>query len=111
MPDPSAERQPRCPSRAERCSLCGAPATHKVGEEIPWDDPVPDRHNLTAYVCCAHFRLILGYAVRCGELTTEQQALESLRHENRRLRWRLNHQTEDDAEACRQGRHPPDCGR
>lgn len=49
----------------ETCTLCGAPATHKVGEEILWDDPVKNRHNLTAYVCCTHFREIFGAAVPC----------------------------------------------
>ena len=42
--------------------MCGAPATHKVGEEILWDDPHKMRHNLTAYVCCAHFTAIFGAA-------------------------------------------------
>lgn len=52
----------------ERCSVCGAPATHKLGEEIPDDDPHPNRHNLTAYVCCAHFGMVLGRLARerCG---------------------------------------------
>lgn len=49
----------------ERCAICGKPATHKVGEEIMWDDPTPARHNLTAYVCCHHFRLLFGDAVPC----------------------------------------------
>lgn len=49
----------------ERCSLCGAPATHKVGEEIPWDDPNQIRHNFTAYVCCEHFTQIMGKATGC----------------------------------------------
>lgn len=51
----------------ERCSVCGAPATHKVGEEIQWDAPEQDqfRHNYTAYVCCEHFRMIFGSAVPC----------------------------------------------
>lgn len=62
----------------EKCSMCGEPATHKVGEEIPHDDPssvlaldlgvpvnIPMRHNFTAYVCCAHFREIFGSAVPC----------------------------------------------
>lgn len=40
----------------ETCLHCGRPATHKVGEEIMHDDPNPNRHNLTAYVCCAIFR-------------------------------------------------------
>lgn len=44
----------------EKCRICGLPSTHKVGEEIPHDDPLPDRHNLTAYVCCAHFVEIVG---------------------------------------------------
>ena len=57
--------------QGERCEMCieldqdGRPATHKVGEEIPHDDPFPNRHNLTTYVCCEHFRLIMGNAVPC----------------------------------------------
>lgn len=43
----------------ERCSICGAPAAAKVGEEIPFDHPHPYRHNLTAYVCADHFRAIM----------------------------------------------------
>ena len=49
----------------ESCSMCGAQATHKVGEEIQWDDPQQLRHNFTAYVCCDHFRAIFGSAVPC----------------------------------------------
>ena len=45
----------------ERCRICKLPATHKLGEEIPRDDPMPARHNLTAYVCCAHFIEIVGF--------------------------------------------------
>jgi hypothetical protein len=50
------------------CAMCldldrkKCPATHKVGEEIPDDDPYPIRHNLTAYVCCKHFCQIVGNA-------------------------------------------------
>ncbi len=40
--------------------ICGQPATHKVGEVIMHDDPNPNRHNLTMYVCCKHFGEILG---------------------------------------------------
>lgn len=47
----------------EVCSVCGTPAKHKLGEEIWNDDPNPYRHNLTAYVCCEHFRMIVG---SCG---------------------------------------------
>lgn len=39
--------------------LCGEHATHKVGEE--GGDPTV--HNLTAYVCCEHFRSFMG---RCS---------------------------------------------
>ncbi len=49
----------------EKCSMCGKDATHKVGEEIMHDDPNPNRHNYTAYVCCGCFRKILGPAVPC----------------------------------------------
>jgi hypothetical protein len=54
--------------RGEFCAVCGAAATHKVGEEIPHDDPDPGRHNLTAYLCCRHFGLVLGPMARrrCG---------------------------------------------
>ena len=43
----------------EKCSVCGNPATDKIGEEIMPDDPHPIRHNLTAYVCKNHFNMIL----------------------------------------------------
>jgi hypothetical protein len=43
------------------CSLCSKPATRKVGEEIPYDDPMRGkRHNLTAYVCDEHFAAIFS---------------------------------------------------
>lgn len=51
----------------ERCSLCGEPATHKIGEEIQLDDPNPNRHNLTAYVCCSHFRMLFGDSAPCRD--------------------------------------------
>jgi hypothetical protein len=57
----------------ERCGPClrnngeRVPATHKVGEEIPFDDPLPMRHNLTQYVCCMHFTRIMGPAAPCKE--------------------------------------------
>jgi hypothetical protein len=46
---------------------CGQPATHKVGEEVGSDAPplLRKQHNLTAYLCCDHFRLIMGAAVSC----------------------------------------------
>jgi hypothetical protein len=50
------------PGRAcigEKC-WCGAPAAKKVGEEILFDDPNPNRHNLTSYVCAAHYAQLMG---------------------------------------------------
>jgi hypothetical protein len=44
--------------KGEICRICKAEATHKVGEEILFDDPNKIRHNLTAYVCCDHFKMI-----------------------------------------------------
>jgi hypothetical protein len=44
----------------ETCTLCGKPATKKVGEEILSDDPNPFRHNMTAYVCSEHFMMIFS---------------------------------------------------
>ena len=52
---------------------CGAPATHKMGEEIMHDDPNPYRHNLTAYVCCACFRRVVGDAVWHTAATPEER--------------------------------------
>lgn len=50
----------------EKCTFCGEAATHKVGEEIPADDPNgQQRHNFTAYVCCKHFARIFGHRVPC----------------------------------------------
>jgi hypothetical protein len=46
----------------ELCRICSAPAAAKVGEEIMHDDPIPNRHNLTAYVCRDHFVMIFGRA-------------------------------------------------
>jgi hypothetical protein len=58
----------------ERCTACGAPASHKVGEEIQWDDPQPNRHNLTAYLCCFHFAKVFGPAAPCAVLADHQGA-------------------------------------
>ena len=43
----------------ERC-YCGQPAQHKVEEAMFFDEPVPNRHPLTAYICHRHFREIMG---------------------------------------------------
>lgn len=56
----------------ERC-WCGALAAKKVGEEIAIDDPTPHRHNLTSYICAAH------YAQLMGPLGAEQVGVEALR--------------------------------
>ena len=53
--------------QGERCRMCRAPATHKVGEEILPDDRHPLRHNLTAYVCCTHFRELFGNSAPCAK--------------------------------------------
>ncbi len=50
----------------EKCQ-CGNDATHKVGEEIAYDDPNQARHNYTAYVCCACFANTMGPAVNCDQ--------------------------------------------
>lgn len=44
----------------EKCSVCGRDATNKLAEVIFDDDPNPIRHELTAYVCKEHFRMIVG---------------------------------------------------
>ena len=61
--------------QGEKCSVCKAPATHKVGEEFPFLMPVEEavpgsevytqpRHNFTAYLCCLHFSEVMGPFVR-----------------------------------------------
>ena len=45
--------------RGEICTMCREPATHKVGEEQMFDDPSPYSHNMTAYICCRHFGLLM----------------------------------------------------
>ena len=44
---------------------CGLPATHKTCEVIAHDDPNKNRHELCAYVCCAHFLALVGPAAPC----------------------------------------------
>jgi hypothetical protein len=51
--------------RGEICRICSRPATHRVAEEIPFDDPEPSRGRLTAYLCCSHFALVIGPSVPC----------------------------------------------
>lgn len=44
----------------EKCSVCGEPATNKLEESIFPDDPHPNKHPLTTYVCKEHFRMLVG---------------------------------------------------
>lgn len=47
--------------QGETCHMCGTrPAEHKVAEVIQYDDPNPNRHELTAYVCHHCFCRIMG---------------------------------------------------
>lgn len=63
--------------KGERCSCCGAPAVRKVGEEIPYDDPLRNRHNLTAYVCARHFAQLFGAtAARQVRYTTHESLFD-----------------------------------
>ncbi len=57
--------------KGETCSVCGKPAAHKLGQEFLWGEN-SSVHNLTAYVCCEHFCMVLGERA-CGLF---QQALE-----------------------------------
>jgi hypothetical protein len=52
---------------------CGKDATHKVGEEIFDDEPHKIRHELTNYVCCGHYQMILGEAA--------EQQCKGLKHD------------------------------
>lgn len=53
------EIMPSAACVGERC-WCGAPASKKVGEEILFDDPAPNRHNLTSYICARHYAQLMG---------------------------------------------------
>ena len=79
--------------------FCGADATHKVGEEIPRDDPYQNRHNFTQYVCCQCFVNIVGNAAFCGlkrqHLAAELKELREFvgssgRMEQEYALWQLN---------------------
>jgi len=54
----------------ENCGICYranlmVPATHKVGEELSQHyPPIHERHNLTQYVCCTHFTVLMGEFAR-----------------------------------------------
>lgn len=96
----------------EKC-VCGRPATHKLGEEIPFDEPCmscgetwryqnaggdreptaprtctnmyhysrgANRHNLTSYVCCLHWSIILGPATGCPLDEKDKRALDMFRY-------------------------------
>lgn len=39
------------------CAMCGAHSPHRVGEERYG---VQTTHNLTNYLCCEHFRALMG---------------------------------------------------
>lgn len=43
----------------EKC-FCGKDAKHKISEVLFEDDPNPLRHELTSYVCCDHFQMVMG---------------------------------------------------
>ena len=48
-------------AEGERCSLCGEPATRKVAEEFPYNDPPTwrSRHPATNYLCEKDFASIM----------------------------------------------------
>lgn len=50
---------PAC-AGGERCRVCQQPAQRKVAEVVFDDDPMPVRHEYTAYVCLKHFNEIMG---------------------------------------------------
>ena len=60
-------------AKQQNCTMCKAPAFHKVGEEVlddielVWEHPKEKwrttlpRHNWTSYVCCTDFCEIMGF--------------------------------------------------
>jgi len=59
--DMTRTREASACCQGERCH-CGLAAWHKVEETVFFDDPLPNRHPLTAYLCHEHFREIMGPA-------------------------------------------------
>lgn len=53
----------------EKC-FCGMEATHKIAEVVLDGDPLPNRHELTGFVCCEHFNMLFGY---CGHSVKEEE--------------------------------------
>jgi hypothetical protein len=47
----------------ETC-YCGKPAEHKVEETIFYDEPMPNRHPLTSYICHSCFVTLMGPAAK-----------------------------------------------
>lgn len=51
---------------SEHCNRCfrvsgqKVPASHKIEESILFDDPLPERHPLTSYLCCECFTEVVG---------------------------------------------------
>lgn len=49
------------------CSVCGKEATHNLTTTKMEDDPLQTTTQLSAYVCCEHYSMIMGKASRCDE--------------------------------------------
>jgi len=87
-----SKKQPSPISKAcqgEICTLCAShnfsckdghsptlisapnPATHKVGEELLFDthgyDAMIPQHNMTAYICCYHYKKLFNLKGCCHE--------------------------------------------
>jgi hypothetical protein len=45
----------------EKC-FCGNPARHKIEEYVYWHDPMPKVAPPVAYLCRAHFGMVMGRA-------------------------------------------------
>ena len=73
-----------CVDTEDRCALCVRSATHKIAEDYHsqvkhpplseilrlWEEagqpgPRPGFHTYTSYVCCKHFRALMGPAIKC----------------------------------------------
>lgn len=66
--------------RSESCDgeqcRCGVQAAGKVEEVIFHDDPNPNRHPLTAYLCYAHLKETLLGGLPSGDAPTDTQRLD-----------------------------------
>jgi hypothetical protein len=81
---------------------------YSVAGLIPVDRRVGDKEAMLAN--CKRFLEQRCEAGGWRPYTELEKEIEELKAENKSLKWKINHQTEEDNWNCKHGKHPPDCG-